>query len=122
MPALALTDAQTPAAAATGADDAVRVAHEAPDAAREIAPVPAAGDRSAQPAGSSVSGPVLFAAITALRNDCDRGGIERLKELRSLAARSDRLLQLLDAHVEAQARFLEGLREIRARLIAEATI
>ena len=120
MPALALTDAQTPAAAATGADDAVTVAHRPPDAARGNTLVSAVGHRSAQLADSRVSGQELWAAITALKKDCDRGGYERLKELGSLTAHSDRLLQLMDAHVEAYARFLEGLREIRARLIAEA--
>jgi Protein of unknown function (DUF3102) len=90
---------------------------EPPPTAVVVAP---AADGSARPPGIPRSGQELFQAIVAIRNESDEGALERLKELRSLERHSGRRLELLDAHVAAQAYFLAGLRSLRERLGREA--
>jgi hypothetical protein len=75
-----------------------------------------AGDRTT---GSGLSGAELFKQIKDLRNKVDPEAIERLPELQSVDRHSDRRLELLDAHIDVATRFLEGLREIRDRLVAD---
>jgi ParB-like chromosome segregation protein Spo0J len=75
-----------------------------------------AGDRTT---GSGLSGAELFKEITELRKQFDPDALKRLKELKSLNGLSDQRLELLDAHIDGEAGFLEGLRQIRDRLVAD---
>jgi hypothetical protein len=95
---------------------------DGPGGARSPAPggVPPAAGVASRATRPRMAGADLWREIISLRKESDKGALERLKELESLDGRSGhRLLELLDAHIDAQARFLAGLRSLRERVAAE---
>ena len=86
--------------------------------------IPIALSTNQPPSGAApprMSGADLWQAIVSLRRGSEKGDpIARLNELKSLDRHSARRLELLDAHIGAQARFLAGLRSLREQLGREA--
>ena len=92
-------------------------------AATNAPAVPVALSTDQPPSGAApprMSGADLWQAIVSLRQGSDKGDpIARLNELKFLDHHSGRRLELLDAHIAAQERFLVGLRGLRERVRLE---
>ena len=89
-----------------------------PSSANTIPTMPDRGGPASGPV-SDISGDDLLQEIIALRN-ADVGGIDRLKKLRLMGCCDPARLELLDDHIRAQTLFLEGLQQMRARLVDKA--